>query len=146
MKKCLMGAVLGLSFLAAMQAQARNVKYMLPIANVTEAQAASLDASVKLFFGPQKTPAVLQKITTANTTDKASIAGGTDAAACQAAFLSALQNLQKNAKAAGANAVVNIESLFRHSETHSATEFECHAGGHSVVVTLQGDVVKIADK
>jgi hypothetical protein len=147
MQKWKLIAVLGLSLLAASTANARNVKYILPIAVNADMKNTNLDAAVKLFFGPQPYPAVLQKLGNVSTTNKAHIVDRIDIPACHVAFLAGLQELQKNAKAAGANAVVNIVSYFKNgAPVESPTEFECHAGSNSTILMLKGDLVKIADK
>jgi uncharacterized protein YbjQ (UPF0145 family) len=65
--------------------------------------------------------------------------------ACNAAFVSALVELQKRAKQLGANAVVNIISYYKKVEMSSTTEFECHEGSGYMAVSLKGDFVKIGD-
>jgi hypothetical protein len=149
MKKQITMAVLGIVLAATVPAQARNVKYTLSVAEAmgTSEVQGMLDGSVKFYFGAQKTPQVLQKLTTAEATTKANVVQGVDLPACNNAFAWALKKLQDSAKAAGANAVVNIVSSYkRGAPFSSATEFECHAGLYSAGLTLKGDVVKTADK
>ncbi len=59
------------------------------------------------------------------------------------AFLAALVELQKRAKQAGANGVINIVSYCNNVEMASPSEFECHAGAAAHAI-LRGDLVKIA--
>ena len=149
MKKQITMAILGAALAASLPAHARNVKYTLPIdAGLGSSDAkGKLDGSVKFFFGSQKSPQVMQKLTTIEATQKANIVDRIDIPACNAAFASALQDLQNNAKAAGANAVVNIVSYYKNcSPLSSATEFECHAGIYSAGLSLKGDIVKTTDK
>jgi hypothetical protein len=149
MKKCVTLAILGISLAAALPAQARNIKYMLPIAAAVESSDAKqrLDSSVKLFFGPQAHPNVLQKLGSSESPGKAKIVERADIPACNAALVDALLQLQKHAKSAGANAIVNIVSYYGPSAlVSSSTEFECHAGSMSVGLGLKGDFVKITDK
>jgi hypothetical protein len=149
MKKQITMAILGAALAASLPAHARNVKYTLPITAGMESSDAKgkLDGSVKFFFGSQKSPQVVQKLTTIEATQKANIVDRIDIPACNAAFASALQDLQNNAKAAGANAVVNIVSYYKNgSPLSSATEFECHAGSYTAGLSLKGDIVKTADK
>jgi poly-gamma-glutamate capsule biosynthesis protein CapA/YwtB (metallophosphatase superfamily) len=149
MKKQLTMVILGLLLAASVPAQARNVKYTLSIAEAmgsSEVQG-KLDGSVKFYFGSQKTPQVLQKLTTAEATTKGNVVEKIDLPACNNAFAWALKQLQDSAKAAGANAVVNIVSSYKKGAPFSSpTEFECHAGLTSAGLTLKGDIVKTADK
>ena len=91
-------------------AQARDTKYLLPIAAALEVQDAKnrLDGSVKFFFGNQETPKVLAKLSTDVTNLKTNAVGKSDEKACNWVFLSAMIQLEKRAKQLGANAVVNI--------------------------------------
>ena len=128
-------------------AQARDTKYLLPIAAALEAQDAKnrLDGSVKFFFGNQETPKVLGKLSTDVTNLKTNAVGKSDEKACNWVFLSAMLQLEKRAKQLGANAVVNIVSYYRKEVMSSATEFECHAGAVIAGVALRGEFVKIAE-
>ncbi len=128
-------------------AQARDTKYLLPIAAALEVQDAKnrLDGSVKFFFGNQETPKVLAKLSTDVTNLKTNAVGKSDEKACNWVFLSALLALQKRAKQLGANAVINIVSYYKKEVMSSATEFECHAGAVIAGVALRGEFVKIAE-
>ena len=128
-------------------AQARDTKYLLPIAAALEVQDAKnrLDGSVKFYFGNQETPKVLAKLSTDVTNLKTNAVGKSDEKACNWVFLSAMIQLEKRAKQLGANAVVNIVSYYRKEVMSSPTEFECHAGATIAGVALRGDFVKIAD-
>jgi uncharacterized protein YbjQ (UPF0145 family) len=128
-------------------AQARDSKYLLPIAAALEVQDAKnrLDGSVKFFFGNQETPKVLAKLSTDVTNLKTNAVGKSDEKACNWVFLSAMIQLEKRAKQLGANAVVNIVSYYRKEFMSSPTEFECHAGAMIAGVALRGEFVKIAE-
>ena len=128
-------------------AQARDTKYLLPIAAALEVQDAKnrLDGSVKFFFGNQETPKVLAKLSTDVTNLKTNAVGKSDEKACNWVFLSAMIQLEKRAKQLGANAVVNIVSYYKKEVMSSATEFECHAGAVIAGVGLRGEFVKIAE-
>ena len=128
-------------------AQARDTKYLLPIAAALEVKDAKtrLDGSVKFFFGNQETPKVLAKLGTDVTNLKTNAVGKSDEKACNWVFLSALLALEKRAKQLGANAVVNIVSFYKKEVMSSATEFECHAGAVIAGVALRGEFVKIAE-
>jgi hypothetical protein len=130
-------------------AQARNVKYMMSIPTALESESAksNLDSSVKLYFGNQAYPSGTRAVTTIEAHGKVPIEAKADLASCNAAFADALKALQKNARDAGANAVVNIGSYFKGGQVvSSVTEFECHAGSRVSHVMLKGELVKIADK
>jgi uncharacterized protein YbjQ (UPF0145 family) len=128
-------------------AQARDTKYLLPIAAALEGQDAKnrLDGSVKFFYGNQETPKVLAKLSTDVTNLKTNAVGKSDEKACNWVFLSAMIQLEKRAKQLGANAVINIVSYYRKEVMSSATEFECHAGSVIAGVALRGEFVKIAE-
>lgn len=139
--------VLCVFFPAVRSVNARNVKYLLPINAAMEATdiEGKPDGSVKFFFGAEETPKILVKLGSDAPYRTSTTRRTSDDQACKRAFLSALVALEKRAKQLGANAVVNIISYFRKSETSSTTEFECHAGA-SAGVGLRGDLVKIADQ
>jgi len=128
-------------------AQARDTKYLLPIAAALEVQDAKnrLDGSVKFYFGNQETPKVLAKLSTDVTNLNTNAVGKSDEKACNWVFLSAMIQLEKRAKQLGANAVINIVSYYRKEVMSSPTEFECHAGAMIAGVALRGEFVKIAE-
>lgn len=147
MKRWLAVSIVGLTMLAALPAQARNVKYMLSIPTALESDAAkaSLDASVKLYFGPQAFGKADQTVGRFDVHAKMPIEIKADIASCMAAFIDAVKTLQTNARDGGANAVVNIASYFKRGPVvSSATEFECHAGSYQTHVMLKGELVKLS--
>lgn len=149
MKKWIAVTMIGVSMAVVLPVQARNVKYMLSIPNALESEPAKaqLDSSVKLYFGPQTYGAPAQKIVTLDAHGRVQLEYKADLSSCNASFADALKTLQRNAKDAGANAVVNIASYFKKGPlVSSATEFECHAGSQYTHVMLKGDLVKISDK
>ena len=147
MIKCIAVTLLGVSMAATLlPAQARNVKYMLSIQSSLESEQANprVIGAVKLYFGPQAYAKDAQPITSMNVHGKMPIEGKSDIASCNASFADALSTLQKNAKDAGANAVVNIVSYYQSGPVvSSATEFECHAGSFNSNVMLKGEFVKL---
>lgn len=131
-------------------AQARNVKYTLPIAATLQSSAASagfgIDPSVKLYFGAQKVPGNAEMLGSASATGKVRISKKEDLPSCQASFVQALQQLQKDAKSIRANAVVNIVSYYqKDAPLSSEKEFNCWAGSFSTVLILKGDFVTVPD-
>ena len=131
----------------ALPAQARDTKYLLPIAAALEVKEAKekLDGSIKFFFGNQETPNVLAKLGTDVTNLKTNAVGKSDERACNWVFLSAMVALERRAKQLGANAVINIVSYYQKQVMSSASEFECHAGAVVAGVALRGEFVKIAE-
>ena len=79
------------------------------------------DESVKFFFGKQPTPAIVTNLGNATPHGKASTRRTDNVKACNAAFLAALVDLQKRAKKAGANGVINIVSYYNNVEMASPT-------------------------
>lgn len=147
MKKMISAVViLGALLAAGAPAQARDTKLMMPIAAAMEANNAKarLGDTVQFYFGAQKTPRVLSKITQDQTSQKTNSFGKTAETSCNWVFLSAMLSLQKRAVELGANAVVNIVSNYQNVENSSETEFECHDGAIMSGVALKGDFVKIA--
>jgi hypothetical protein len=149
MKKWIAMTIITLSITSVLPAQARNVKYMLPIPNALESESAkeNLDGSVRLYFGPQAHGKANKAIAKVDTHARMPIEEGTDIASCNAAFVDAVKTLQRNAKDAGVNAVANIASYFKRGPVvSSATEFECHAGSYKTHVMLKGELVQINGK
>ncbi|WP_443115303.1 excinuclease ATPase subunit [Herbaspirillum seropedicae] len=134
-----------LTLSAALPAQARDTKHLLPLdsASGMKDKEGVLDGSVKFYFAGQPHPAVLEKISTDVTNMKTNAFGKSDEEACKWAFLSGLVQLHKKAKELGGNGVVNIVSYYKKNEMASATEFECHAGATMAGVALKGDIVKL---
>jgi hypothetical protein len=134
----------------ALPAEARNVKYSLPIAATLQSSAAragfGLDPSIKLYFGSQKAPENAQTLGSASATGKVRIIKKEDLPSCQASFIQALQVLQKDAKSIGANAVINIVSHYpKEPPLSSEKEFDCWAGSFSTILMVKGDFVNVTD-
>ena len=104
-----------------------------------------LDDSIRLYFGDQEHPKIVRSIGTYTANKKTNAFNKTDTYACQWAFISAMMSLQKRARSAGGNAVVNISSFYYKNDFSSATEFECGAGGVVAGVTMVGDVVQLEE-
>jgi uncharacterized protein YbjQ (UPF0145 family) len=130
---------------AAAAAQARDTKLMLPLAAAMSDNDAQqrLGDSVKFYFGKQRTPAVLERLGTDQTSQKTNSFGKTPETSCNWAFLSAMLRLQQRARELGANAVINIVSNYKNVETSSETEFECHDGALMSGVALKGEFVRL---
>lgn len=137
------GAALVLCALPGLS-QARDTTHFLPFEEaVAEATAAGrLDGSVKFYLA--KRPAGAQIVRTGVTTSKKTNAfNKTDEAACSWALQSALIALEKSAKAAGANAVVDIVSNYKHVEYKDSSKYECHAGAVMAGVALKANFAKV---
>ncbi|MBF6623525.1 MAG: excinuclease [Pseudomonas stutzeri] len=137
------GAALVLCALPGLS-QARDTTHYLPFDEaVAEATAAGrLDGSVKFYLA--KRPAGAQIVRSGVTTSKKTNAfNKTDEAACSWALQSALIGMEKSAKAAGANAVVDIVSNYKHVEYKDSSKYECHAGAVMAGVALKANFAKV---
>jgi uncharacterized protein YbjQ (UPF0145 family) len=146
MKKLALTVAIAAAAIAAVApAQARDNKMMMSIENAMNDNDARnrLGDSVKFYFGKQKTPAIAQKLSTDQTSQKTNSFGKSPEKACNWAFLSAMLRLQARAKELNADAVVNIVSNYKNVENSSETEFECHDGAMMTGVALKGDFVKL---
>ena len=145
MKKWFVGAIALVAMSTAIVAQASDRKIMLPVEGGMAANDAKgrLGDDVKFYFGNQKTPSVVKKLGSDQTSQKTNAFGKSDATACNWAFLSAMLRLQQHAREIGANAVVNIVSNYKNVEYSSESDFECHAGAMIAGVALKGDFVRI---
>lgn len=101
------------------------------------------DETVQFYFGENPYPQVRQTFGV-HTSERRSFAPiYTDEEACRRAFVEALAGLRDAAKARGANAVVEIKSIYKNREFRSDTQFECRAGYFSTLVTLEGRLVTL---
>ncbi len=127
-------------------AQARDERQRHPIqAALTTGEAkAKLDQGVRLFFGDAKHPPIARDFGTWASNKKTNAANKSDAEACNWAFLSAMLALQKRARSAGGDAVVEIVSEYKNQPFSSAKEYECGAGNFVTGVAFRGRVVKLA--
>lgn len=124
--------------------QARDTTHYLPFdAVVAEATAAGrLDGSVKFYLAKRPAGATIIRSNVA-TSKKTNAFNKTDEAACSWALQSALIGMEKAAKAAGANAVVDIVSNYKHVEYKDSSKYECHAGAVIAGVALKGSLAKV---
>jgi hypothetical protein len=132
--------------LAAAGARAADslVLISIPEAMSTPEYQNQLDGSVKFYFGDTPHPSVEHTygnfITNKKTNGFAKEAG----VACRHVLLSALIQLQNQAKSLGGNAVVNIHSYFKKNEQSHDAAAECYKGFLIAGVALKGDIVKVA--
>jgi len=140
--------VLGLCLATASPAYPRDIKRHLPISAALEAQdlRPKIDGSITMSFGTETSREGRKMLRSDATLGKVTLRGKSNETACNAAFVSALVDLQKRAKQVGATAVVNIVSYYKKVEVSSTTEYECHEGSGYMAVALRGDFVKITDQ
>jgi uncharacterized protein YbjQ (UPF0145 family) len=93
---------------------------------------------IKLYFGKQKTPAVVKKIGEWDSSQTS--ARRSQQERCETAFASAIIRLQNRARNEGGNAIINITSGAGES---SETEFTCTTGRAMARVRLRGTVVTL---
>lgn len=143
MKKKLL-VILACTALVPTLAQARDTIHFLDFKSVVaEATAENrLDGSVKFYLdaAPRNTKIITNGVTTSK---KTNAFGKDDEVACRWVLQSALIHLQNSAKAAGANAVVNLVSNYNHKAYASADKYECHAGTLMAGVALKGDYATV---
>lgn len=136
------------AFLAvSLNASARDDHKMLPLKDALEAPAAQekLDKSIKLYFAGQTHPTVIKDLGTWPTNKKTNAFGKSDTEACNWVFLSAMLSLQERAQKEGGNAVIDIMSNYRNTETASSTEYMCGVGAFVAGAAFKGTVVKVAE-
>lgn len=126
--------------------QARDTTHFLPFDTaVQEAlNAGRLDGSVKFYLAGNKPAGTVSVVRAGVTTSKKTNAfNKSDEAACSWALQSALIAFQSAAKAAGANAVVDIASNYKHVEYKDSQKYECHAGNVMAGVALKGSLANV---
>jgi hypothetical protein len=142
----LLSALLGASLGAvAPAAHARDTIVNITLESVLEMPEAkkSLDGSVRFFLAGAPTPAVERRLGSDVSNKKTSGVGKTDEFGCRWAALAALEAFQKQARAQGANAVVDLVSYYKKNETRDPHTIQCHAGGVVIGVALKGEYAKV---
>lgn len=131
---------LGLLFVCAGAAQARDTVLNIPLAEVLEMPEAKekLKGDVSFYLAGARTPKVQKEFGSDVTNQKTNGFGKSDEYGCRWAILSGLIALEKKAKEKGANAVVNLVSYYKKDEQKSAETIECHAGGFVIGAALKG--------
>ncbi len=123
--------------------QARDTTHYLPFDQVvTEAvNAGRLDGSVKFYLAGNQPAGKVSVVRSGVTTSKKTNAfNKSDEEACSWVLQSALIAMQNEAKAAGANAVVDLASNYKHVEYKDPQKYECHAGAVMAGVALKGNL------
>lgn len=126
-------------------AQARNERLLFTVEGALSRATAKdrLDDTVQFFFGDQAFPEPVEKFGIYTVERTTNALTKTDVEACDWVFLSALLALRDRAKEVGANAVVNIKSIYKSREFVSETDYECRAGWFVTGASLEGRVVKL---
>jgi len=106
-------------------------------------QAGVIDGSVRFYLAGVNVPGSIDRRNETITNQKTNAFGKSDAVACDHVFRSALIQLHRAAKNAGANAVVDIVSFYKRNEYRSSENYECHAGGVLAGVALKGTIATI---
>lgn len=138
-------ALLAVLLLLPPAAEARDDRLLLTIEGAMSKPDAKdrLDDTVQFFWGEQPYPAPLQSFGIHTTKRSTYALNKTDLDACDWAFLSAVVALRDKAKEVGANAVVDIKSIYKNREFRSDTQYECRAGHVVTGVSLEGRLVKL---
>lgn len=130
---------------SALPVQARDERMLFDIQSALASPEGRdrFDDTVQFYWGGQPYPTPLQAFGIHTTERKTFAPVRTDEDACRRAFIAALAALRDRAKLAGANAVVDIKSIYRNREFRSETQFECRAGYVVTGVSLEGRMVKL---
>jgi uncharacterized protein YbjQ (UPF0145 family) len=130
----------------AFGAAARNVEYTLPIDEVLRMPEAQreLDGSVRFYLQGQDHSAIVYRHSDEVARGNIRGAGEQEVESCKRAALKVLVHYQETARKMGANAIVDMVSLFNERPFVSRSQYECHAGSRSVVVIFRGAYAKIA--
>ena len=146
MKKAMLAASAVIGFTTSSAVWARDDHLKFPVKDALEFGKSQnkLDAGIPLFFKGQKNPEPKKHFVVYSANRKTNAVGKTDAEACNWVFLSSVIALQERArKEPGANAVINIRSVYRNTFLESPTEFMCGAGNIMAGVALEGEVVQL---
>ncbi|MDH0338715.1 excinuclease [Pseudomonas otitidis] len=106
-------------------------------------QAGLLDGSVKFYLAGQMVPGEIHKIRTVTSSRKTNGSNKSDEEACVWALQSALVSLQNAAKKAGANAVIDIASVYKRDVYKDAQKYQCRAGMLIASVALRGELATV---
>ncbi|PRH83218.1 excinuclease ATPase subunit [Arenimonas caeni] len=131
---------LAATLLLAAPAQARDSRLHLDFQEAVKSGLAdgTLDGSVSFHLAGARTPAVSQRLGAAQSNRKTNALNKSDEEACRWVLMSVLVAMQDQARAKGANAVVDIVSNYKKKEFRSATQYECAAGNIMAGVALKG--------
>ncbi|MFN3963958.1 MAG: excinuclease ATPase subunit [Silanimonas lenta] len=147
MRSILLPALVLAAACASSSADARNTRHEIDFAATVERglREGVLDGSVRFFLAGQAHPAVRQALGNGASSRKTNAANKSDEEACQWAALTVLKAFQQQAKARGANAVVNLVSNYDRVEFRGEGTYECRAGAIMAGVALKGEYALLAD-
>ncbi|MGQ0586470.1 MAG: hypothetical protein ACT4PK_04640 [Gammaproteobacteria bacterium] len=130
--------------LAPAAAQAKDEQWLFDLATVMgSAQGRDrFDDTVRFYWSGQSAPGPAESLSIQTSERKTFLPMRTEREACDLSFIEALASLRNAARKAGANAVVEVKSLYKNREFRSATEYECRVGYFSASVTLEGTLAK----
>jgi hypothetical protein len=129
----------------AAPAEARDERLLFEVGPVLDSAAGKdrFDDTIAFYFGEQPYPQAVQAFGIHTSMRRTFAPIYTDDEACARAFIEALASLRDAAKAAGANAVVEIKSIYKNREFRSETQYECRGGYVVTGVSLEGRLVKL---
>lgn len=99
--------------------------------------------SIPFYMKGEEHPGVAKKLIEVSTTQSTRGAFRSDKNSCEVAFLSCMKELQRKAQEAGGDAIIDIVSITRGTQTESPTDFRCVAGAIVVHVGLKAQIVKL---
>lgn len=142
---CLVAAASLAAALLSSPAQARDERLLFDIQAALNSPEGRdrFDDTIQFYWAEQPYPQPQQSFGIHTTERKTFTPTRTDQDACNHAFIAALAALRDHAKLAGANAVVDIKSLYKNREFRSETQYECRAGYVVTGVSLEGRLVKL---
>ncbi|WP_394680184.1 excinuclease ATPase subunit [uncultured Comamonas sp.] len=125
-------------------AHARDTRLLVPLEEVVQMGLADgkLDGSVTFHLSGAATPPIQEALGDDVSNKKTNGVGKDDLTACRWAALSALIAFQASAKKRGADAVVDMHSVYKGNTVKDPVNFECHAGNIVVGVALKGSYAK----
>ncbi|PWK87716.1 excinuclease [Fulvimonas soli] len=119
-----------------------HLSYDNAVAEAT--RSGKLDGSVKFYFAGNVPPGQVTVVNdNATVNRKTNAFGKKDQVTCDWVLQSALIALQDDAKAAGANAVIDIVSDYDGKEYRDAHNYECHVGFLMSGVQLKAKLAKV---
>lgn len=140
-KQLFLATILSTGFAASAQAADTVHNFDFKAAVDRAVADGTLDGSVKFYLKGNKAGGkVLEQDIVTN--QKTNGFGKSAEKSCDWVLRSALIQLDKAAKARGANAVTNIVSYFKKNEAQSSTTYQCYKGMAVASVALKGDLVK----
>ena len=128
---------------ACLKTEARRFVERALRGDVTEEK---LDRLVKFYLDGQAHPRAGKTFGSDVSNKKTNGVNKSDDQACRWAAMSALVSFQQAAKQHGANAVIDLVSYYKKIESKDAKNYQCHAGGIIVGVTLKGTYATVGGK